>query len=250
MSSRAQEQAFMSESPVSKISAEDWIIIKLQMDRLFRMRIEEERCSVNPVTTYSNQAGESEEHEELADPVDDKTIWNLNAMSVAAWKSSCWPKGKSWNNRLERFEEQVLRNGRVRSAAQMWIETNVCFFFFTIFPLVFVFLEMSILAGMMDQGLNLKTHIYGDGFYQSYSWRYSGAAYLRSDFVPVTASNGTDMGMSSNVDAFDHSLLRDRPADEAMRCLADDYLMPLNAYQVNGRQRRDTKACEFRNAIL
>ena len=227
-----QENDLASKSPVSTISNEDWAIIKMEMDKLFKMRIEAERraeYSPDQVTTTSNLAEDSGEHDVVADPADDKTLWNLNAMSVAAWKSSCWPKGQAWNNRENRFEDQVIRNRRVRSAAQMWIENNICLFFFTIFPMIFVFLEMSILAGMMDQGLNLKTHIYGDGFYQSYVWRYSSAAYLRNNFVP----NSTSIGMVSNIDLFGHSILRDRPADEATRCLADDYLMPLNAYQVN-----------------
>jgi hypothetical protein len=90
---------------------------------------------------------------------------------------------------------------------------------------------MWILSGIMDQGSNVKTHIYGDGYYQSPAWRYSSAAYLRANFVPKLDSNGVQIGMTSTVDAFNHSLLKDRPADEAEQCLADDYLMPFSRYQ-------------------
>ena len=39
--------------------------------------------------------------------------------------------------------------------------------------------------------------------------------------------------MTSNVDTFNHSMLRDRPESEAAKCLADDYLMPFNRYKVH-----------------
>ena len=213
--------------------AEEWTVLKAEIEACVAIEIEKRTIHIKSDIATVSEDGKVEE--EAMDPEEDKGIWNLNAMSVATWKSSCWPKGQKWNHEQEHFEPHVHRNHRVRSKTQMWIENNCCVLFFTLFPLIFVFLEMSILAGMLDQGDNLKTHIYGDGWFESPTWRYSGSAYLRVKFVPLLGANGTKIGMTSFTSAFGHNMLRDRPASEALQCLASDYLMPFNAYQVRGQ---------------
>ena len=119
------------------------------------------------------------------------------------------------------------------------MESILCPLLFTVFPLIIVFVETCILSGIIDQGFNQKSHIYGDGWYNSPSWRFSGKAYSRSAFVPALDSNGVKVGMTSAVDIFNHSMLHDRPESEATRCLDNDYLMPVNKYKV--RPTRHTK---------
>ena len=208
------------------IHPDEWASIRKEIERCVQAEIEARTEKLLATTQSMVEANE----DDTWDPEGDVNIWNLNAMSVATWKSSCWPKGLKWNHDSGKFDSPPAR--QKRSDSQHWIETNICTLFFTLFPLIFAFLEMSILAAMMDQGSNLKTHIYGDGLYQSPLWRYSNAAHLRSRFVPLLDANGTRVGMTSSVDAFGHSMLKDRPADEAGRCLADDYLMPFAAYKV------------------
>jgi hypothetical protein len=65
-------------------------------------------------------------------------------------------------------------------------------------------------------GNNTKSHIFGDWWYQSPTWRYSKLADQRAD-------NFTDQG-----------LLVDRPLSEINNCLTDDYLMPFNQYNASG----------------
>jgi hypothetical protein len=222
----------LPEQDGSRFRPEEWKLLRQEIQTFITMEIEKRTNEIPVMNARTVDQENGLNDDDAPDPEEDKGIWNLNAMSVATWKSSCWPKAQRWNYDSEHFEPQVTRHLRVRSTAQLWIENHLCVFFFTVFPLVFVFLEMSILAGLMDQGTNLKTHIYGDGFYQSPIWRYSGSAYLRLTFVPVLDANGTKVGMTSNTNAFGHSLLRDRPASEALQCLDENYLMPFNAYQV------------------
>ena len=198
--------------------------IKSEIDRL---RKEVERHS-----EILNSKSEAAETKTFPDPAKDKNIWNLNSISVVVWKTSFWPAGQQWNHDTGQFERhRSSSQRRMRSSSEYWIESRICPLLFTIFPLLFVFVEMCILAGIMDQGTNVKTHIYGDGFYQSPIWRYSGSAYLRVKFVPILNSSGIRIGMTSDVDVFNHSMLRDRPASEALQCLDNNYIMPFNRYQ-------------------
>ena len=195
--------------------------------------LERLRKQVDKHSEILEPKAETANEEEFPDPEDEKSIWNLNSVSVLMWKSWFWPRNQRWNHNEEQFEDHsFVHPESFRSRSQVLLESIVCPFFFTLFPLMLVFIEMCILAGIMDQGSNQKSHIYGDGFYQSPSWRFSGNAYLRSSFVPVLDSNGVQIGMSTSVDVFNHSMLHDRPESEAMKCLDMDYLMPFNKYKV------------------
>jgi hypothetical protein len=202
--------------------AEEFALMKSEIERL-RVQVEQH---LNPI------AAESAIIDEFPDPANEKSIWNLNSISVLMWKSWLWPKNQRWNHDKELFEPKLTHEGIFRSRSQKMMESIVCPLLFTVFPLIFVFFEMCILSGIIDQGFNQKSHIYGDGLYNSPSWRFSGQAYLRSAFVPVLDSNGVQIGMTSAVDTFNHSMLHDRPEGEATRCLDDDYLMPVNKYKV------------------
>jgi hypothetical protein len=214
--------------------------VETDSDRFARLTSELERLR-SQVDKHSeileSKTELSETIDESPDPEEEKSIWNLNSISVLMWKSWFWPKNQTWNHDEEQFEKKqnFTHKEKFRSRSQKWMETMVCPLLFTIFPFTFVFIEMCILSGIMDQGSNQKSHIYGDGYYQSPTWRFSGEAYLRSSFVPVLDSNGVQIGMTSGVDAFNHSMLRDRPDSEATRCLDPDYFMPFNRYTVRAQ---------------
>ena len=199
-----------------------------------RWEIERLRAEVAKHSELIRANSENADHTDLPDPSEDFAIWNLNTISVLMWKCSFWPTGRQWNHDREGFESRKsFCKMKIRSRSQRWMESSFYPLVFTLFPMVFVFAEMCILSGIIDQGSNVKSHIYGDGYYQSPTWRYSSAAYLRVNFVPLLSSNGSRIGMTSNVDTFNHSMLRDRPESEAAKCLNDDYLMPFNRYKVH-----------------
>ena len=163
---------------------------------------------------------------------EDRNMWNLNSVSVLMWRTCFWPSGQQWNHDKEQFEKHLSPfQVKSRSRSQIWIESSICPLLFTISPMLLVFVEICILSGIVDQGSSVKTHIYGDGFYQSPIWRYSGSAYLRVKFVPFLNSSGVRIGMTSDVDVFNHSMLKERPASEALQCLDNNYIMPFNRYQ-------------------
>jgi hypothetical protein len=118
------------------------------------------------------------------DPETNPEVWNLNAMSVAVWKSTCWPIGQRWNHHAEKFEPHHTRNPRRRSRASFAVETVLWGFWLTAFPLMYLFLTVAMLAGVLDEGLNMRAHIYGDWMYQSPIWRYSSEADLKMRWVP------------------------------------------------------------------
>ena len=212
----------MDEDPVTPSQYE---VIMSEIDRL---RAEIEKIS------ETSQKEDDEVSSERPDPAEDSAIWNLNSISVLTWKSLFWPTGKQWNHEKEQFEKhQSFSNTQIRSRSQHWLESNLCPLLFTLFPMLVVFIEMCILSGIMDQGSNVKTRIYGDGYYQSPAWRYSSAAYLRARFVPLLDSKGVQIGMTSSTDSFNHSMLKDRPSGEAEHCLDDAYLMSFNRYQAS-----------------
>ena len=199
---------------------------------LERLRAQVDKHS--EIIERSKEEPANEDDSDFPDPENEKGIWNVNSISVLMWKSWFWPKNQKWNHNDEQFEAKSFdHQDQFRSRAQHWMESILCPSLFTFFPLMLVFVEMCILAGIMDQGSNQKSHTYGDGFYQSPTWRFSGNAYLRAAFVPVLDSNGVQIGMTSTADAFNHSMLRDRPESEATRCLDIDYLMPFNKYKVH-----------------
>jgi hypothetical protein len=202
--------------------------IALLFTELERLQIRVDRHSeiIEPKAEPANE-------DDLPDPENEKSMWNLNSISVLMWKSWFWPKNQRWNHDKEQFEDlPFVHHETFRSYSQILVESIVGPFLFTFVPLVLVFIEMCILAGVMDQGSNQKSHIYGDGYYQSLPWRFSGEAYLRASFVPVLDSNGVQIGMTSGVDSTNHSMLRDRPESEATKCLEMDYLMPFSKYKV------------------
>ena len=135
-----------------------------------------------------------------------------------------WPSANLWVHEDDSFAPFSPRTLRVRSRIQRWIEKNACGVLFIAFPILWVMVEICVLAGVTDEGLNLKSHIYGDGYYQSPLWRFSSSAELRTRFVPNGSGNMTSRTVFSN-----YSMLRDRPSSEILKCLADDYLMPFNA---------------------
>jgi hypothetical protein len=174
---------------------------------------------------------------DLPDPSSDSAMWNTNAHCVLMWSTLFWPVGRRWSPAAGRFEPLPPRPAlHSRSRTQRWVERHLCPLPFLLFAPAFLFIEMCILSAVVDQGFNLKSHIYGDGLYQSPTWRYSGNAYLRVRFVPAGGGGGGGgraSGVTSATDVFNRSMLRDRPADEAEACLAEDYLMPFARYQAS-----------------
>jgi hypothetical protein len=184
-------------------------------DKIFK-RLETRICSI-----LEQDRKERQEEVDL-NPVKNPLLWNINAMSVICWKSWDWPRSKFWNDETKRFEKrQKVRP--VYSSIQFFIENHLLRYLLCYFPLVLVFFEVNTLVGMTDQGSTIKRMIYGDGVFQSYLWRYSRASQGRDAFRPLLAPNGTHLGMTARI-------LSKRPAEEADRCLADDALMPINAY--------------------
>ena len=146
--------------------------------------------------------------------------------SVATLKSMHWPSANIWMHEENSFAPFSPHTLRVRSRTQCWIEKHVCGALFIAFPILWAMVEICVLAGVTDEGLNMKTHIYGDGVYQSPIWRYSSEAELRTRFVSNGSGNMTSRTVFSN-----YSMLRDRPSSEIAQCLANDYVMPFNALQ-------------------
>ncbi len=206
--------------------------------------LERLKAEVEKNSELIRSIAETADSSDRPDPSEDSEIWNLNSISVLMWKSMFWPTGKQWNHDKGQFERhKSFSKIQIRSRSQHWLESNACPLLFTLIPMALAFVEICILSGIMDQGSNVKTHIYGDGFYQSPTWRYSSAGYLRVNFVPLLDSNGVQIGMTSSIDVFNHSLLRDRPSSEAERCLDSNYLMPFSKYQARPQLTSVTACC-------
>ena len=94
---------------------------------------------------------------ECIDPSENNSIWNTNALCILMWTSSFWPSGRSWNHDEEKFENSpTFSNHKLRSRSQRWIENRICPILFMFFAPAFIFVEMCILSGIIDQGVNLK----------------------------------------------------------------------------------------------
>jgi hypothetical protein len=200
--------------------------------------IERLRAEVEQISETTRSRTESADSSDFPDPSEDSSVWNLNSICVLMWKSIFWPTGKQWSHDKEHFENHKSSSKiQIRSRSQYWVESNVCPLLFTCVPMALIFIEICILSGIMDQGTNVKTHIYGDGYYQSPVWRYSSTSYLRTRFVPQLDNNGSEIGITSSEDVFKKTMLQDRPEGEAKQCMADDYLMPFNRYQVHPNRR-------------
>jgi hypothetical protein len=151
-------------------------IMKLEIEKL-RSEFQNQSATTRSLST------DSESNDDL-DPSEESTIWNTNSLCILMWSAIFWPAGRTWNHDTEQFGDRTpRREGPLRSRSQRWIERHVCPLLFMALAPSFLFIEMCILSGVMDQGFNLKSHIYGDSYYQSPTWRYSGAAHLRVKFV-------------------------------------------------------------------
>jgi hypothetical protein len=85
----------------------------------------------------------------------------------------------------------------------------------------------------MDEGYNTKTHIFGDGYYQSWMWRYASTSEGRVKWVPVLDTNGAQIGLTSGV-VGTRSLMNERPLHEIERCQEDELHMRIMKYESHG----------------
>ncbi len=156
-------------------------------------------------------------------------VWNINAMSLLCWKGWDWPHNQKWNSSTHRFEKINANSGSQESHVFHYLtETYILRYFLCYFPIVLVFFEVVTLVGMTDQGSTLKRMIYGDGYYQSSLWRYSRTSASRDSFRPLLSANGTQVGFTANI-------LKNRPPNEAKRCLDEVLVMPINNFLWTGR---------------
>jgi hypothetical protein len=107
------------------------------------------------------------------DPSKSEEYWNLNAVAIAVWKSTCWPVGTCWKRSSKTFAPHRGSAERRRTRLQWLVEDGAWTFFFNVFPVCFLILFAAVLAGILDEGNNTKQHITGDWFYMSPLWRYS-----------------------------------------------------------------------------
>ena len=85
---------------------------------------------------------------------------------VAFLKSTYWPQAQYWNSSKKKFEPIKINR---KSLTVRRVEDVLWGFFLTFFPFFYIFLEINMLSGVLDEGYNTKTHITGDGYYQSWS---------------------------------------------------------------------------------
>ena len=139
-------------------------------------------------------------------------FWNLNAIAVICLKGTYFRESRTQNNSASSrghwfwqcFDPMLLRL------------SMICF------AMIFSICMVVILAGLQDQFLAIKSYIYGDGIFYSYSWRYPRTSTDRDRFSPVLAPNGTLLGYTADI------LGPHRPASEAQRCLKGGPLWPFN----------------------
>ncbi len=197
-------------------SLKDLIGVLVQ-SKLSDIRSEKQQFSAS---IYSS--GEGEQDEEL-DPSDYPELWNINTISVGFWKSVHWPVGQKWNSSRRQFVAQSSE--KLKIAEQRKYQRFGKFFLWTfllgIFPICYNILLMTTITGVYDEGLNMKTHISGDGYYQSWTWRFSGGAHLRTKWVPdLDPVTGEKLGLTSET-VGSRNMLKFRDKTEIEHCQED-----------------------------
>ena len=103
----------------------------------------------------------------------------------------------------------------------------LCIFYFPLFLLALSIVSLyhithkPCLFQVYDEGLNMKTHISGDGYYQSWTWRFSGGAHLRTNWVPdLDPVTGEKLGLTSET-VGSRNMLKFRDKTEIELCQED-----------------------------
>ena len=103
-------------------------------------------------------------------------------------------------------------------------------------------------SGVLDEGYNTQTQISGDGYYQSWSWRFSSKAEMRAKWVPVLDNaTGAKLGLTSSK-VGKRSIMKDRLLDDIEGCQEDELLRSIMKYQYHGNYT-DLWAMVMRHAL-
>jgi hypothetical protein len=95
----------------------------------------------------------------------DDRYWNLYAVALASWKSCSWPRAIRWNPATNSFQlpgsgdciEKVWQH-----SARHWTDILAWgFLAYSVFPVAYLVILISVLAGVLDEGLSMRSHIYG-----------------------------------------------------------------------------------------
>jgi hypothetical protein len=160
------------------------------------------------------EAEKAQGHNSDLDDIDEYQLENLNALAVVCMK------GFDWNDSRQP-KRKILQGSILESASRILarlIDPHGLRILLIFFALLLSFVMVIILAGLEDQFAAIKALIYGDGYYYSYTWRYTGTSSSRDTFQPVRSSNGTLIGYTAGF------LGPARPAEEVQLC--DSILLP------------------------
>ena len=183
-----------------------------------------------------SNAQEPSEGKVEIDPSEYPELWNINTLCVGFWKSLHWPVGPTGNMSERKFvetsgceDERERKNLRIIRPLEIVLWTALL----GLFPILYNFLLMITISGVYDEGLNLKTHIRGDGYYESWSWRFSGDAKLRTQWVPEYDKVGGKLGLTSET-VGTRNMLQFRDAAEIVSCQEDELYKRINNYTSQG----------------
>jgi hypothetical protein len=201
------------------------LIGKLVQSKLSEIRSEKQ------FSVSSSCLGEDEQ-DQVIDPSDFPELWNINTISVGFWKSVHWPTDHTWNTSRRQFIAQSSEKMKIAEKGK-YIRFAKCLswaFLLGIFPICYNILLMTTITGVYDEGLNMKTHIYGDGYYQSWIWRFSGGANLRTSWVPdLDPATGEKLGLTSET-VGGRNMLKFRDKTEVENCQEDELFRRLANY--------------------
>ena len=188
----------------------------------FEASVRERWAAESCRTSTKSEENLSSESFLFSDP--EENLWNLNALAVICLKGNGYTeRNASCLSSLKTADEP----DRIGPESQLsrFLDPFCLQIVLCVLPLLLSISMVVILAGLQDQFAAVKQYIYGDGYYYSYTWRFSRTARNRDRFTPVAAPNGTLLGYTADI------LGPDRPAAEADRCLdaADSPLPALGA---------------------
>ena len=135
-----EEHDQCDEFPDEKVSKSDLRMLELKLEERFSAIIAEER------TNMENRLKAGRRFE-----AENRLLWNVNAACVLCWKGSSGDASvkKVWNDVACRIEERATK----RSLLSYFVSETMLRNVFRYLPGCLVFFEISILFGMIDQGV-------------------------------------------------------------------------------------------------
>ena len=155
----------MDASSISDLQSMESKINEIVEMKLKELRSKEKRLFERNALLEESEIKRCEEEEEECEA--DPLLWNMNAMAMLCWKGWDWPHNQRWNEDNKQFEKIIaLKETKSKRGFHEKAETQVLKIFMRYIPIILAFLELTLLAGITDEGSTLKRMIYGDGYFQ------------------------------------------------------------------------------------